>query len=30
MATKNTSSTNPRPEKMGDVLDALSSGAYPA
>ena len=26
MATKNTSSSNPRPEKMGDVLDALSSG----
>lgn len=26
MATKNTSSSNPRPEKMGDVLNALSSG----
>ena len=26
MATNNTSSSNPRAEKMGDVLDALSSG----
>jgi len=26
MATNNTSSSDPRPEKMGDVLDALSSG----
>ena len=26
MATNNTSSSNPRDEKMGDVLDALSSG----
>ena len=26
MATNNTSSANPRAEKMGDVLDALSSG----
>ncbi|MEY4236009.1 MAG: hypothetical protein RLZZ454_1267 [Pseudomonadota bacterium] len=26
MATKNTSSSNSRPEKIGDVLDALFSG----
>jgi hypothetical protein len=26
MATNNTSSSNPRAEKMGDVLDAMSSG----
>ena len=26
MATNNTSSSNPRAEKMGDVLDALSNG----
>jgi hypothetical protein len=26
MATNNTSSSNPRAEKIGDVLDALSSG----
>ncbi len=26
MATNNTSSSNPRAEKMGDVLDVLSSG----
>lgn len=26
MATNNTSSSNPQAEKMGDVLDALSSG----
>ncbi len=26
MAANNTSSSNPRTEKMGDVLDALSSG----
>ena len=26
MATNNNSSSNPRAEKMGDVLDALSSG----
>ena len=26
MATNNTSSSNPRAENMGDVLDALSSG----
>ena len=26
MATNNTSSSNPRAKKMGDVLDALSSG----
>ena len=26
MATNYTSSSNPRTEKMGDVLDALSSG----
>ena len=26
MATNNTPSSNPRAEKMGDVLDALSSG----
>jgi len=26
MATNQTSSSNPRAEKMGDVLDALSSG----
>jgi hypothetical protein len=26
MATNNTSSSNPRAEKMGDGLDALSSG----
>ena len=26
MATNKTSSSNPRAEKMGDVLDALSSG----
>lgn len=26
MAANNTSSSNPRAEKMGDVLDALSSG----
>ena len=26
MATNNTSSSNPRAEKMGDLLDALSSG----
>ena len=26
MATNNTASSNPRAEKMGDVLDALSSG----
>ena len=26
MATNNPSSSNPRAEKMGDVLDALSSG----
>ena len=26
MATNNTSSSNPLAEKMGDVLDALSSG----
>lgn len=26
MATNNTSSSNPRAEKMGAVLDALSSG----
>jgi hypothetical protein len=26
MATNYTSSSNPRAEKMGDVLDALSSG----
>ena len=26
MATNNTSSSNPRAEKMGDFLDALSSG----
>ena len=26
MATNNTSSSNPRVENMGDVLDALSSG----
>ena len=26
MATDNTSSSNPRADKMGDVLDALSSG----
>ena len=25
MATKSTSSSNPRPKKMGDVLNALSS-----
>jgi hypothetical protein len=30
MATNYTSSSNPRTEKIGDVLDALSSGAYPA
>jgi hypothetical protein len=26
MATNNASSSNPRAEKMGDLLDALSSG----
>ena len=26
MATNNTSSSNPRAEKMGDVLDAVSNG----
>ncbi len=26
MGTNNTASSNPRAEKMGDVLDALSSG----
>jgi hypothetical protein len=26
MAANNTSSSNPRAEKMGEVLDALSSG----
>jgi hypothetical protein len=26
MATNNTSSSNPRAEDMGDVLDVLSSG----
>ena len=29
MATNNTSSSNPRAEQMGDVLDALSASPKP-